>query len=312
MATRYGGKYSPDGSKREPAIPTGKTAQGLSGGAPGSAKRPFDGKRRSRAGVRTNLLFFTPIPLIFKAFRSEPVVMAQYLGAGALILLGAWLTREGLIAQEAFEARRVARAPAFPRKAFGALCIGAGLGLVGIAGHGIIEAVIFAALGFGLHLFAFGLDPMRSKGIEGIDTFQQDRVARAVDEGEKHLAAMRDAILRARDRGVEARLDQFMTTARDMFRTVEQDPRDLTAARKYLGVYLLGARDASIKFADIYERGRDAQARADYLALLDDLEANFAARTEAFLKDDKGDLDIEIEVLRERLAREGITAKNGA
>ena len=97
-----------------------------------------------------------------------------------------------------------------------------------------------------------------------------------------------------------------VATVRDMMRTVEEDPRDITAARKYLSVYLQGARDATVKFVDLYGRTRDKQVRADYVTLLDDLETNFAAKTEKLLQDDRSDLDIEIEVLRERLQRDGI------
>ncbi len=134
-------------------------------------------------------------------------------------------------------------------------------------------------------------------------------LARAVGEAENHLKAMKDAVLRAGDRTVETRVDRFQDTARDLFRTVEEDPRDLTGARKWLGVYLLGARDATVKFADLYSRSRDAQARADYIALLDDLEQGFADRTAKMLLDDRSDLDVEIEVLRERLEREGVHRK---
>ncbi len=142
--------------------------------------------------------------------------------------------------------------------------------------------------------------------MEGIDTFQQDRVARVVDEAEKHLSAMTDALTRAGDRQASAKLADFQDAARTLIRTVEEDPRDLTAARKFLGVYLQGARDASIKFADIYSRTQDPEARADYIALLEDLEQNFAARTQKSLLDDRSDLTIEIDVLRERLSREGV------
>jgi len=166
--------------------------------------------------------------------------------------------------------------------------------------------VIFAVLGAVIHSFAFGLDPLKDKGAEGVDLFQTDRVARAVDEAEKHLVAMSDAIKRAGDRQLEGRVERFKSTARDLFRTVEEDPRDLTAARKYMSVYLLGAKDATVKFADIYSRNRDSGARQDYLTLLDDLEGNFAARTEKLLLDDRSDLTIEIDVLRDRLQREGI------
>ena len=68
-------------------------------------------------------------------------------------------------------------------------------------------------------------------------------------------------------------------------------------------------RDATIKFADLWGRSRDPEARADYEALLDDLETDFAARTTALLDDNRSDLDIEIEVLRDRLKREGVPGK---
>lgn len=170
-----------------------------------------------------------------------------------------------------------------------------------------MDAVIFAVLGTVIHSLSFGFDPLKDKGSEGIDSFQTDRVARAVDEAEAHLSAMSDAIKRAGDRAMERRVSEFQKTARDLFRTIEEDPRDLTAARKYLSVYLKGARDATAKFADVFSRNQSAAAREGYAALLDDLEKNFAARTQKLLQNDHADLTIEIDVLRERLQREGIT-----
>ncbi|MEM9708415.1 MAG: 5-bromo-4-chloroindolyl phosphate hydrolysis family protein [Pseudomonadota bacterium] len=288
MAERFGGKYSPDGATRS--------------ASPG----PFDAARRTKAGFRANLLFIAPSPLIIKAFFSEPIVLGQYLGAWAILMLAAWLTREGLKAEEAYEARKIAKRPAIPRKGFGAVLTGLGLVLAGVAGFGFTEGAIFGIFGAGLHFFAFGLDPMSDKGAEGIDPLQSDRVAKAVDQAEGHLAAMSDAIKRARDPAIERRVEGFQATARKMFRGVENEPRDLVAARRYLGVYLLGAKDATVRFADLYAQSRNAEAKADYLALLDDLENSFAQRTEKLLLDDKSGLDIEIEVLRERLAREGV------
>ncbi|MBM7066657.1 5-bromo-4-chloroindolyl phosphate hydrolysis family protein [Actibacterium sp. 188UL27-1] len=293
MAQRFGGKHSP-------------------GGPSGNAAKPnaFAGKRRSKAGSRVNFLFLAPLPLIITAFWSEPVGMALDLVALATLLLAAWLTREGLEAEDAYLGRRVARRPAFPRKIFGSALTGIGMALAGFTiGEGFVNPLIFGLLGAGLHAFSFGLDPMSDKGMEGIDTFQQDRVARAIDEAESQLKAMSDAMLRVADRPLTDRVNGFQATAREMFRTIEDDPRDLTAARKFLSVYLVGAKDATVKFVDLYTRNGDQQARADYEALLDDLEQNFAARTEKLLLDDRSDLDIEIEVLRDRLQREGVRAE---
>jgi hypothetical protein len=287
MAKRFGSEFSPNGS-----IERGKS--------------PVQVSASRRAMWRANVLFFVPLPLAFRAFFKDPEGLALNLLAFGVLILAAWLTRDGVRAQVAYEERRVARRPAIPRKIFGSVLTGIGLFIAGYASGGMFSALIFGLLGVVLHGLAFGPDPMTDKGMEGIDGFQTERVARVVDKAEKHLAEMSDAILRAGDRKIEDRVAQFQTTVRDMLRTVEEDPRDLTAARKYLSVYLQGARDATVKFADLYSRTRDAQAREDYAALLEDLETNFAAKTEKLMLDDRSDLDVEIEVLRERLQREGI------
>ncbi len=292
MAKRFGGKYSP-----------------TSGDAPQdtASRSNFQSAQVDPVGARANLLFMPPIFLGAFSINDGAIGMALGLTGAAILILAAWLLREGLRAEAAYNARKVARRPAFPRKTFASVLTGIGVGLAVFKNDpGLLAALIFGVAAMGLHAASFGFDPFQNKGMEGIDTHQQDRVARVVDEAERHLTAMTDAIKRAGDRQMEARVERFQDTARDMFRTVEEDPRDLSSARKYLGVYLLGARDATAKFADIYARTRDADARNDYAQLLDDLEKSFSARTRKMLLEDRSDLTVEIEVLRERLEREGV------
>lgn len=293
MAQKFGGKYS-----RDAASPTD--------GAAVSPPRPIDGAGLDLPGAwRIAVLYVAALTFLFPAFRGTPREMLMGLAAGGLIVLAAWLTREGMRAHAAYDARKVARRPAFPRKLFGAALTGSALITGGlIASSDTVYPVLFGLAGAGLHLLAFGIDPVAGKGMEGVDGFQTDRVVRAVDEAEKHLVAMKDAILRTDDRALGARVDRFAATARTLFRTVENDPGDLTAARKYLSVYLLGARDATIKFADIHARTRDATARNAYESLLDDLETTFAKRSTEFLTVSHSDLDVEIAVLRDRLKLE--------
>ena len=287
MAKRFGGKFSPDGA------PLGQRAD---------RKVEVD-----PVGGRANVLFIPAIPLVFMSLNDGAQGLALGLAGAGLLTGAALMLREGRKAEAAYRSRKVAERPALPRKMFASFLTGAGVALAAYKNDpSLIAALIYGVAAAGLHVSAFGIDPMRAKGMDGIDSFQKDRVARVVDEAEKHLAAMSEAITRARDRQAEDRLAQFQTTARTLIRTVEEDPRDLTGARKYLSVYLLGARDATIKFADIYANTGDAQAKADFLALLDDLDKNFAARTQKSLLEDKTDLTIEIDVLRERLSREGV------
>lgn len=304
MARRFGGKYSPD---------TDDGTQPVERGA-------FDGAKTDPVGLRANLLFVPPAILIFFSLADGAIGLSLGLLGAALLTLAAWILRGGLRAEVEYNARKVARRPVFPRKIAASVLTGLGIGTAALKTE-VVEAalrggpdwaapVLFGVVAMLLHLAAFGLDPLKNKGMAGIDTFQQDRVARVVKEAETHLAAMADAVKRTGDRKIEARVERFQATARDMFRTVEEDPRDLTAARKYMTVYLLGARDAAIKFADLYSRTPDPAARSDFETLLDDLEQNFAARTRRMLLDDRSDLTVEIDVLRERLEREGVHMRN--
>ena len=204
-------------------------------------------------------------------------------------------------------ARRVARRPAIPRKLFGAVITGLGVMLAAMSGLGnVLPALVYGIVAAGLHVAAFGMDPMRDKGMEGIDAIQSERVARTVEEAERALGEMADAVRRARDRDAEAAVAALSATAREMFARVEDDPRDLVAARKYLGVYLQAARDAAVKFADLFALTRDAGAKADFLSLIADLRQGMEAKRETLLISDRTDLEIEIDVLRDRLRHEGV------
>ncbi|MGR3452444.1 5-bromo-4-chloroindolyl phosphate hydrolysis family protein [Pseudooceanicola sp.] len=294
MAERYGGEFSP---------------RGHAPGEAGPPRRPRRLERPDPAGARSNVLFIPPVLLAFFSLGAGAVGLATGLIGAGVWVLGAWLTREGLRAEAAYHERKVARRPALPRKMLGSLCMAVGTGLAAaVYGSDLLSAGIYGLVAGALHVVSFGPDPLRDKGAEGIDSFQRDRVARVVDEAEAHLKTMQTSIDTLRDRALSGRVAAFRATAEEMIRTVESDPRDLTSARKFLGVYLMGARDATVKFTEIYARNHSAGARRSYEALLTDLEQNFAARTEKLLLDDRSDLTVEIDVLRERLQREGVGA----
>ncbi|SEF62447.1 5-bromo-4-chloroindolyl phosphate hydrolysis protein [Thalassococcus halodurans] len=295
MAKRYGGKYSPDGSSS----------------TSGSERSGFQGARVTPVGARSNVMFVPAIVLAFSSLKGGATDFALGLGAAAIWVFGAFLLREGLKAQAAYNERKIARPPV-PRKIAAAILCGLGtVGAMMTHDAGLIGSLIYGVGAFALHIAAFGIDPLKAKGAEHIDEFQQDRVARVVDEAEAYLTSMLEAARRSGDRQVEGRVERFQISARKLIRTVEDDPRDLTAARKYLGVYLMGARDAAVKFADIYTRSRDTSARSDFMMLLTDLEESFGKKTQALLLDTNSDLTVEIDVLRDRLQREGVRLDRG-
>ncbi|GHA52637.1 hypothetical protein GCM10008927_17770 [Amylibacter ulvae] len=292
MAQRFGGKYSP-------TVQTNK----------------FRGRKTYQSNIRTKILFLAPLPLLFAAIgelrAGDAMGMLAELGAFSILILAAWLLRDGLDAEQAYHARKIARPPAIPRKIFASVLTAFGVGIASYFGwqQSFVASTVFAIIAGMAHTFSFGIDPLRKKGMEGVNEFDAQRVAKAVEKAEKLVAETLAASKRIGDRQIEGRVEALASAARDMFRTVEEDPRDLTTARKFMSIYLKGARDATVKFADFFSKTKDENARQDYKDLLSDLEHSFDAQRETMLLDNRTDLDVEIEVLRDRLKQEGLQAK---
>ncbi|MEM9736072.1 MAG: 5-bromo-4-chloroindolyl phosphate hydrolysis family protein [Pseudomonadota bacterium] len=284
-AKKFGGAYSP-------------------GGSGGASK--FRDRKAASVDVRALAMFAFPTPLLLAAFGDlggDVVRAVSALGLYACLMLGAWLLREGQRAEIAFNAREIAKPPAFPRKIVAACLTGLGVaGAVMLARGEILSAGLSGVLALGCHLAAFGLDPMKSKGVEG--TSAADYVIETIDKAEARITETTRLAATIRDRELVSRVESLMGQVRAMLKMVEKDPRDLSRARRYFTVYLKGAEDATRKYAESHAKLNDPALRDEYLGLLADLEGSFGRGQEMLLSDDRTDLEVEIEVLRERLGQE--------
>ena len=291
-ARRYEGRFSPRSSD--------KSSRGV---------ERFRGRAAERVTMRGLWLFVLPVPLFFSALGAmgagDGIAALGNLAAFATLELGAWLNRQGERAAVAFETRKVAAPPAIPRKLLAAGLAGAGVAIAGLTGWGIdlISAVVMGVIATGSNVLAFGIDPIRAKGA-GTDGAEARRVAGALDKAHAKIAEIEAWARGLRDREIEARVGRMLDQLRQILAQVEADPRDLPRARRYLSVYLAGAHEATRKYSENHARLDDADLRQDYLDLLGELEQSFGRGRETLLLEDRSELEIEIEVLRERLAQE--------
>src|SRR6056297_2763790 len=103
MAQRFGGRFSPGGTAGKATSPRGATG-------PAATLRPGHGAPLRGRG-RRNLLYLAALPLLVTAFRQDAVGMAIDLVAAAVITGAVFLMGEGLKAEDAYAARKVARKP---------------------------------------------------------------------------------------------------------------------------------------------------------------------------------------------------------
>ncbi|MEL6477917.1 MAG: 5-bromo-4-chloroindolyl phosphate hydrolysis family protein [Pseudomonadota bacterium] len=285
-AKRFGGQHSPGGASKAP-MPRGEAKPGFN--------------------LRAVSMFLLPTPILLAALtdlggNTPRAVIA--LACYAVLMLAAWLLREGLRAEAAYNARQIAKPPAFPRKLCAAILTALGVALAVFLGQSgdFLSAGLSGILALIAHIMAFGLDPMKAKGVDGPGA--SDLVIEAIDKAEARVVEVTRLAGTLRDRELSTRVGGLMDRVREMLRLVEEDPRDLSRARRYFTVYLKGAEDATRKYVENHARLDDPKLRTDYLAMISELEESFARGRDMLLSDDRTDLEVEIEVLRERLGQE--------
>ena len=137
-----------------------------------------DDREVDASAGRIGVLFPPAIVLVATTISDGPVSLIVGLLGAATLVASAWLLGEGLRAEAAYNARRVARRvarrPAIPRKFMASAMTGVGVALASYAHHASIPAaLLYGVAGVAVHVTAFGLDPMRDKRMKGIDTFHK-------------------------------------------------------------------------------------------------------------------------------------------
>jgi 5-bromo-4-chloroindolyl phosphate hydrolysis protein len=253
------------------------------------------------------VLYVLPLPLLPALFVSllrgdGAQVIGQLAG-----LAGCWsaaaLTRRGLQAETVYRHRRIARRPP-PRKTAALLLLGAGVFVAAwlAVGHGVVLAVLLCAGSVTGFILAYGLDPWAAKRpillTLGSDT---EDVLRTLEEAERRIARIEAARRRLPPGEVAERLGRIARSARGVVDLLEEDPRDLRRARRFLHVYLSGAQEACERYARTRPRAATAELDDRFRSVLATIERVFDEQRQHLLEDEVLDLDVQIEVLSRQL-----------
>ncbi|HAO32370.1 MAG TPA: hypothetical protein DCQ84_05350, partial [Candidatus Competibacteraceae bacterium] len=101
-------------------------------------------------------------------------------------------------------------------------------------------------------------------------------------------------------------LRRIVGQARQILTMLEEDPRDLRRARKFLNVYLDGAKQVTEGYAKTHGRLNTPELENNFRQVLATIEEVFGEQRQKLLEADLTDLDVQIEVLTTQLKREGV------
>ena len=258
------------------------------------------------------LVFLLPLPVLFAAiaslWRGNLGGLFDNTVCYGLFLGGALLLRRGLRSEAEYDRRRVARAP-WPLKTIGGGVIALTTGLTAwtSAHYHPVMAGAFAVVALVGCYLTYGFDPRAAKRFtdnDGVDT--TDRVLDALAQAETSIAAIEQATRDIRNAELNSRLRRIAAQARQILKMLEEDPRDLRRARKFLNVYLDGARQVTEGYAKTHGRVAAPELEDNFRRVLATIEEVFAEQQQKLLETDVTDLDVQIEVLTTQLKREGV------
>ena len=266
---------------------------------------PFSLPSNPRNLKSAQFLGFAAAPLLLSVLFGVALSVVEGLGLIALYGAAIWTLTQGLRAEEAYDAAPVARKPKVPLKLAAAGLMGVAVAATVFFRHGLlVEAGMVGLVATGLFVTAFGIDPLKNKGASGPLAEEALRANDMARHAEVLLTEIGTRIATIGDAEVTAGFTAFRHSANrliDILRDAPERHRDL---RRHLGVYLDALSDATDRFSILHAASPDPEAKARYLNMLDGLKEQFDTRAGQYLADEQSRLDVELDVLQDRLVSE--------
>jgi hypothetical protein len=229
-------------------------------------------------------------------------------GGYALFAAAALLVRRGSVQEAAVSRRPRSIARRLPFKTLGSVLAGVATAVTAYfaADHGAGIALAFGvAAAIGTRLY-YGADPpLRADALpsgEGGGGDLDSTLAIAygrVERIEAIAAALPSREFQQRLRSIARRLAELLGM-------IEHEPANFALARRFLNVYLDHSLDVMEKYSRVYPRSGGAELEHNFRSLLVDIENTCDEQHRSLLQRDLIDLDVQIEVLSQRLRQDGV------
>ncbi len=229
----------------------------------------------------------------------------------AALQVAARLVRRGRAAERDYAERAITKAPP-PFKLAGHILVGvAGMALASFAGSLplVVGIVAGGLMGFAAML-AYGLDPRQDKGLDAALAeragLRTEAVLEALEEARGKVRAIETEARGLHSRELKERLARIARSANGVLKQIEQDPRDLRRARRFLVTYLDGTRDVVAGYRKQQKDLADTPLSENFRHVLETVEQVFAEQAEILKRNESLDLEVQIDVLKTQLEREGV------
>ena len=250
-------------------------------------------------------IFLAPLFLsvILALLQRDITAFALNLAAFGLFYATAKLNTIGLANEFKYHKEKLTKAPEKPFKTISALLLGFSTFFTAtIAGGESILTGIFlsvtSTIGYALY---YGLDPRTDK-LENIGDISAELVLQTLSEARSKLSGIEEHTQKIlKDSILHDKLTLAVEKAEYIIQTIQEDPKDIRVARKFLVVYIDGLEKVTESYTSMDEADIKGETKDRLHQLLEDVEHRFDKELVRLKKNNEFDLDVNIDVLQQQI-----------
>lgn len=252
------------------------------------------------------LVYLMLLPMFFSVmeslFEGDYVKFVLKLVGFILLSISAGALTIGIRNAIEYEDAVLAKAPKLPYKVIGSIILGIGVFYLGfIVGHkNIIISLFVGLIGTIGAIMYYGIDPLKDKLPDSTDV-NPNILLKNLQQAQKTLKEIKDENLNIHDIKLHQMINEAVKKAQKILDNIANDPKDVRMARKFLVVYLDGVKNVASQYNKVEEDKIDQEMKERLYQLLKDVQEKFDKEMERLQENDKFDLDVQIDTLKEQI-----------
>jgi 5-bromo-4-chloroindolyl phosphate hydrolysis protein len=264
-----------------------------------SGKTPFKLKKGNFLYIFLAPLFLAIILALMA--RNIPAFVLNSI-AFALFFATAKLNTIGLTKEYEYHTTTLTKAPPVPYKMITAGMLGiATLFTASVAGgESLLMGFFLGAIATVGYFLYYGFDPRVDK-LDNIGDISAAFVIETLAEARAKLADVEKNMRLIKAPEVHDKLRVATDKAYEILNNIEEDPKDLRVARKFIIVYIDGIKKVTESYTGMKEDEINTETKEKFSMLLTDVEKKFDKEIIRLKKNNQFDLDVHIDVLQEQI-----------
>ena len=256
--------------------------------------------------IQGTLLYLFLIPLflavVLALFQTN---IKAFLLSGVSFFLFLTVTRvvkKGFDQEALYHANTFTKAPRLPYKMYAGYLLGGATFFTSFitGGQPFMKSAFLAIIATVGYYLLYGFDPKKDK-LENLGDVSAEFVLETINEAKAKLSSIEEDMLQIKDTVLHSKLQTALTKADHILKTIQEDPKDVRVARKFLTVYIDGIAKVTKSYTELDEADITVETTARLHTLMDDVETRLDKELSRLKDNNAFDLDVHIDVLKEQI-----------